>query len=89
MELEENVTPMSLEHEFVLIKTRYKRNRIVSPTSTSTVSTGSNMLLDDIQVDLGLIDDPGDGLEPLDKKSPKKVTGKKRFQKKSDLEPPK
>ena len=66
MELEENVTPMSLEHEFVLIKMRYKRNRIVSPTSTSTVSTGSNMLLDDIQVDLGLIDDPGDGLETLD-----------------------
>ena len=89
MELEENVTPMSLEHEFVLIKIRYKRNRIVSPTSTSTVSTGSNMLLDDIQVDLGLIDNPGDGLEPVDKKSPKKVTGKKRFQKKSDLKPPK
>ena len=57
--------------------------------STSTVSTGSNMLLDDIQVDLGLIDDPGDGLEPLDKMFPKKVTGKNTFQKKSDLEPPK
>ena len=86
--LEENVTAMSLEHEFVPIRMRYKRNRIVSPTSTSTVSTGSNMLLDDIQVDLGLIDDCGDGLEPLDKMFPK-VTGKKIFQKKSDLEPPK
>ena len=50
---------------------RYKRNRIVSPTSTSTVSTGSNMLLDDMQVDLGLIDDPGDGLGPVDKKKSK------------------
>ena len=74
---------------FVPIKMRYKRNRIVSPTSTGTVFTGSNMLLDDIQVDLGLIDNPGDGLKPLDKMFPKKVTGKKIFQKKSDLEPPK
>ena len=41
-----------------------------------------------IQVDLGLIDDPGDGLKPLDKMFPKKITGKKIFQKKSDLEPP-
>ena len=62
---------MSLEHEFVPIKMRYKRNRIFSLTSTSTVSTGSNMLLDDIQVDLELIDDPGDGPEPLDKKKSK------------------
>ena len=80
---------MSLEHEFVPIKMRYKRNRIISSTSTSTVSTGSNMSLDDIQVDLGLIDDTGDGLKPLDKMFLKKVTGKKIFQKKSDLEPPK
>ena len=88
-ESDENVIPKSLEHEFVPIKMRYKRNRIVSPLSTSTVSTGSNMLLDDLQVDLGLIDNPGDGLKPLDKMFPKKVTGKKTFQKKSDLEPPK
>ena len=37
-------------------------------------------------MDLGIIDDPGDGLEPLDLKKPKrKGTGKKKFQKKTDF----
>ena len=78
---------MSLEHDFVPIKMRYKRNRIGSPSSASSISTTSNYLVDDIPVDLGIINNPGDGLEPLDLKNQKKKgTGKKKFQKKTDLE---
>ena len=87
MDSEENYTPMSLEHDFIPIKMRYKRNRIMSPSSTSSKSGVSCCVIDDIPVDLGIIDDPGDGLEPLDLKKKKmtKRKGKKTFQKKTDF----
>ena len=83
---EENCTPKSMEHEvehFIPLKMKHKWNRIVSPCSSkSTTSCCESFIFDDIPIDLGLIDDPGDGLEPLDQKRKKKKTkGKGQKQK--------
>ena len=61
---------------------KHKWSRIVSPCSSkSTTSCSESFIMDDIPIDVCLIDDPGDGLEPLDQKSKKKTKGKGQKQK--------
>ena len=64
---------LEVEEEFIPLKMKHKWNRIVSPCSSkSTNSCAESFIVDDIPVDLGMIDDPGDGLELLDQKKRKR-----------------
>ena len=65
---------LEVEQEFIPFKMKHKWNRTVHPCSSkSTTSCAESFIVDDIPIDLGLIDDPGDGLEPLDQIKKKKT----------------
>ena len=69
--------------DFSNLKLRNKRSCIISPVSSKSTSTeGFNLLYDtdDMSVKYGIIHDPGDGLEPLDKKETNVKEKKKKFQ---------